>query len=135
MLTYRVSWGRGDGAAVVTTAAELDATLDVITTSPAGLPYSVSVYVDDDSDFPPMIDICIGDARRSFAYHVGADGSSAWGYEPGVKPQADLVFDYAGQATDAWPAWTRVTPRAARRAAREFVNRAGARPTTLEWNR
>jgi hypothetical protein len=134
MTTYRVSWGRGDGAAVVTTVAELDAVLDTITTGPTGLPYSVSVFVDNGDDFPPMIDICVGDPDTSFAYHVAADGSSAWGYEPGVPPQADLVFDYAGQATDAWPERTRVTPGAARQAAREFVTLDGERPVNLQWD-
>ena len=134
MTTYRVSWGRGDGAAAVTSTVELDAVLDTITTGPTGLPYSVSVFVDNDDDFPPMIDICIGDPEKSFVYHVGAEGSSAWGYELGVQPQNDLVFDYAGQATDAWPERTRVTPRAARQAAREFVGRDGARPTSLQWD-
>ncbi|MEO3926067.1 Imm1 family immunity protein [Micromonosporaceae bacterium B7E4] len=133
MTIYHVGWGRGVGAAQVSTMAELDAVLDSIVVGAEGLPYSVSIVAPDGSDFPPMLEICIGNPARSFVYHVGDDGSSAWAYEPGLPPGPDFLFDYGGVVTEAWPERTRVTPSAARAAAREFIG-SGSRPDNLSWD-
>jgi hypothetical protein len=133
-MTYQVGWGRGVGAATVITGAELDAVLDRIEVPPGGLPYCVSVVAADGSDFPVMLEICVGHPTRSFVYHVGADGTSAWGYQPDVPDGPEFTFDYGGVATDAWPERTRLSPEAAREAAREFIAGGGRRPTTLAWD-
>jgi hypothetical protein len=132
-MTMRVGWGNGAGAAEVTGSADLDAVLDTI--QPGGLPYCVSVVVpDDEVDFPVLLEICVGHPDRSFVYHVGADGSSAWGYEPDLEPIAPFDFDYCGQFTETWPERTQVTLATARAAAREFVTTGGCRPTCLSWH-
>jgi hypothetical protein len=133
-MTYQVGWGRGVGAAEVATATQLDAVLDTIHVTPGELPYCVSIVVPDGSDFPVMLEICIGHPDRSFAYHVDADETSAWAYQPDLSPGPDFLFDYAGVATEAWPERTRLTPAAARSAAREFVTSGGRRPTGLTWD-
>ena len=121
-MTYRVGWG-GAGSAVVDTADELDKVLDDITIGPDTLPYCVSISVAaDDSLIPVMLQICVGHAERSFAFHVAGDDSAAWGYESAVDGGLEFVFDYSGVPTDTWLERTRVTPRAARQAAREFVS-------------
>jgi hypothetical protein len=133
-MTFLVGWGRDVGSAQVTTAAELDQVLDGIEAEPSNLPFSVSIVLADGSELPPLLELGVGHPDRSFAYHVGADGTSAWAYQPGVTPVEGFIFDYGGVATDAWPERTRVTPSAVRAAAREFVTTGGHRPTSLQWN-
>lgn len=134
MIIYHVGWGRGAGTAQVSTAAELDAVLDSIVVAPQGLPYSVSIVAPDGPDFPPMLEICVGHPERSFLYHVGDDGGRAWAYQPDLPPGSEFLFDYGGVATDAWPERTRVTPSAARDAARRFIASGGKRPRNLSWD-
>jgi Immunity protein Imm1 len=134
MTTYHVGWGRGVGAAQVSIAAELDVVLDGVVVGPDGLPYSVSIVAPDGSDFPPMLEICVGHPERALLYHIGDDGSSAWGYQPDLPPGPAFLFDYGGVATEAWPERTRVTPSAARSAARRFITSGGGRPDGLSWD-
>jgi hypothetical protein len=133
-MTFYVSWGRGVGSAQVSTAADLDKVLDGIHMAPDGLPYSVSIFASDSSDIPVTLEIVVGHPDRSFAYHVAAEGSSAWGYQPDLSPVSGFLFDHGGVATEAWPERTRVTPTAARAAAREFVTTGGDRPSSLVWD-
>jgi hypothetical protein len=53
-----------------------------------------------------MLEIGIGHADRSFAYHVDADGDSAWGFQPDLQPVEGIVVNYAGTPTDVWPEHT-----------------------------
>jgi hypothetical protein len=133
-MTYQVGWGRDVGAATAATVAELNAILDGIQVAPDEMPYGVSIVLPDGSDFPVMLEICVGHPTRSFAYHVDADGTSAWGYQPEVPAGPEFAFDYGGVATDAWSERTRLTPEAAREAAREFVAGGGRRPANLAWD-
>ncbi|MEU7925055.1 Imm1 family immunity protein [Micromonospora sp. NPDC049107] len=133
-MSIDITWGRGDGAASVSTVAELNATLDTISHIPADrLPYCVTLIASGGGEFPVMLDICVGHAERSFVYHVAADGSSAWGYQPDLEPGPAFTFDYAGTPTDAWPERTRVTNATARHAARQFLTSRGQRPPALAW--
>ena len=134
-MTIEATWGRDAGTATIEDVAAFDAWCDTLPSSTTdALPYCVSLVIADGSDFPPMLEFCIGHAQRSFVYHVAADGTSAWGYQPELEPGPAFVFDYAGTPTDAWPERTRVTPTAARAAAREFIATAGHRPANLAWN-
>ncbi|MFB6393540.1 Imm1 family immunity protein [Polymorphospora lycopeni] len=132
-MTIQISWGRGAGSATVDSVTGLDTVLDSITPT-GGLPYCVSLIVPDGSDFPPMLQICVGHPERSFAYHVAADGSSGWAHQPELDNGPAFTFDYAGTPTDAWPERTRVTPAGARAAAREFLASGGGRPSNLAWD-
>lgn len=134
-MSYRVGWGRRVGSAVIDSAEELDAVLDGINPGPDDMPYCVSISVaEDNSTIPVMLQIGIGDPSHSFVFYVGKDDYAAWASLPDVDETTDLVIDYAGVATDMWPERTRVTPAAARRAAREFVTGGGSRPSGFEWS-
>ncbi|WP_328372879.1 Imm1 family immunity protein [Micromonospora zamorensis] len=133
-MSIDITWERGDSATSVSTVAALDATLDTISHAhTAHLPYCVTLVAPGGGDFPVMLDICIGHPERSIAYHVAADGSSAWGYQPDLKPGPTFTFDYAGTPTDAWPERTRLTNTTAREAARQFLATGGQRPRALAW--
>jgi hypothetical protein len=133
-MTIDITWGRGDGAATVASPAELDAVLDTVAQRDADdLPTCVTLVAPGGTDFPAMLDICVGHPERSFAYHVAADGSSAWGYEPDLDAGPAFTFDYAGAPTDAWPERARITNSTVRIAARQFLIKDGQRPTILSW--
>lgn len=134
-MTFRISWGgRTDGGEhTVHTADELDAALDQIAVPPGGMPYSVAIFDLGESSYP-LLEIGVGHSERSWAFHVAQDGDAAWGYQPEVEPMPGIIFDYAGQATEAWPERARLTPEAARAAAREFVASGGKRPASLSWD-
>ncbi|MBM0276975.1 Imm1 family immunity protein [Micromonospora tarensis] len=131
-MSIAITWGRGDGAASASTVAELDAALDTISHAhTAQMPHCVSLIAASGADFPVMLDICVGHSERSFVYHVAADGSSAWGYQPDPEPGPVFTFDYAGTPTDAWPERTRATNATARQAARQLLTSGGQRPAAL----
>ena len=135
MTTFDISWGTGGGASGIADVADLDRVLDGITVEPDGLPYSVAIFIPDDTTpYPVALEIGVGHPDRSFAFHVGGRDQAGWGREPSVREGDGMLVDYAGQATDLAPHQTQVTPGSARQAAREFVGTGGARPTNLEWD-
>lgn len=122
-------------AAGIATVTELDRVLDGITVEPDGLPYSVAIFIPDDTTpYPVTLEIGVGHPDRSFAFHVGGRDQAAWAHEPSVPEGDGMLIDYAGQATDLAPHQTQVTPVGARQAAREFVSTGGTRPTNLQWD-
>ena len=132
-MTIEATWDRGGGTASIEDVAAFDAWWDALPASTNdALPYCVSLVITAGSDFPPMLEFCIGHAERSFVYQLAADGTGAWGYQPDLEPGPAFVFDYAGTTTDAWPERTRVAPPAARAAARQFIATAGHRSTSCE---
>jgi len=133
--TFDISWGTGEGATGITTVADLDRVLDTITVEPDRLPYSVAIIVPDDGNpYPVTLEIGVGHAHRSFAFHVAGRDEAAWAYEPAVPETDGMLVDYAGQATDLAPHQTRVMPDTTRQAARQFVSTGGSRPTNLQWD-
>ncbi|MEV7990171.1 Imm1 family immunity protein [Micromonospora sp. NPDC085948] len=132
-MSIDITWRRGDGAASVSTIAELDAMLDTISQAHTEqMPYCVTLVAPGGAEFPVMLGICIGRPDRSLGYHVAADGS-AWGYQPDLEPGPAFTFGYAGTPTDAWPERTRVSDATARQAARQFLTSGGQRPPALAW--
>jgi hypothetical protein len=126
-----VQWA-GRPAQTVTGVEELDTVLDGIERD--GRPVTVDLF-DPERDDPwgdrVLIQIGVGHADRSF---VMFDADGAWGLEPALPLAPDPVwFDYGGTPTEYGPSRTRITPAAARQAAREFLDREGARPTCVEW--
>jgi hypothetical protein len=135
LTSFDVTWGSNEGAATVTTVTELDEVLDSIPAAPGQLPYSVAIIIPDPvQPYPVTLEIGIGDPQRSFAFYVGGRDDAAWAYEPALPAGAGMLINYAGQATDLAPHQVRVTPAAARQAARLFVSSGGQRPTNLEWD-
>lgn len=140
-MSYEVIWGDGH-MRMVSTADELDAVLGEVAAQADrnNLPFSVTVipkgyegtsYFDD--DFPDCIEIGVGHPERSFIQWHGECGGYA--FEPGLDPGPEGVrYDYGGQPVYPEPSQLRVTPRAARLAAGEFV-RTGRRPTGVSWDR
>lgn len=136
-MNYQVSWGRDTGHATVTTTTELDHILDTIQPIDGDIAYNVGITATDlphAGTVPPLLEIAIGHPERSFVYHVGADGTSAWGHEPDLEPREGVYADYGGVVTESWPERARVLPATARRAAREFVEHGARRPACLRWD-
>jgi hypothetical protein len=82
----------------------------------------------------PALEIGVGHPERSFVVWLGPGGGL--GVEPAAPPWPEdapaIGFDYGGDAVFINADRGRVTPAAAREAAREFV-RTGRRPTCIEW--
>jgi hypothetical protein len=135
-MSYQVSWGRDVGSATISTIAELDAVLDTIGPVEEDIAYSVGITALDvahTATIPPLLEIGIGHPHRSFVYHVGADGTSAWGFQPGLAATPEVYADYGGVVSEVWPERARVTPATARQAAREFLTNGVQRPACLRW--
>jgi hypothetical protein len=139
-VSYVVTWGRGHHRPV-TTAAELDAALDEATRP--GVPQVVGIYPPEhfnrdaspwDEPLPPALQIGVGHPDLAFVVWLAPDGGI--GIEPDATPwpngARDIAFDYAGDPIFVGPDRARVSPPAARAAAREFVT-TGHRPTCLDW--
>jgi hypothetical protein len=98
-MTIDVTWGRGEGGASVTTAAELDALLDTIPRADAaGIPYCVTLVVPGSSDFPVMLDICVGHPERSFVYQRRCRRQQRLGIPTGPRTRARLHLRLRGHS-------------------------------------
>ena len=139
-MTHIVTWGR-DHRRTVSNVHELDAVLDEIAST--GTPTSVGIYPPDELDKdaspwddPPTsaLEIGVGHRDRSFAIWLGPDAAIATAPAAGPWPGGaqDIAFDYGGDPVFAGPDRARITPSAARDAARQYV-RTGTRPTSVEW--
>lgn len=136
-MSYQVSWGRDVGSATISTIDELNAVLDTIGPVEEDIAYSVAITALDvahTATIPPLLEIGIGHPQRSFVYHVGADGTSAWGYQPDLPATPDVYADYGGVVSELWPERARVTPTTARQAAQQFLTNNAQRPTCLRWD-
>lgn len=122
MTEVTVSWGR-DNRRSVTTPTELDAVLDEVEQlrGDCDLPYAVNVH-QNNRDLP-AVQLGVGYSDRAFLLRIQPGGD--YDIDP-TLPELDdvLEWDYGGQATEVPPEWTRVTPAAAREAAREYVRTA-----------
>ena len=140
-MTYLVEWGRDDaepdrhGRRRVDTAADLDAALDAITASAtrSDKRFAALILPDVDlDDLPPALHIGIGHPERSYAQWISRDGGG-YAIEPDLSPWPDeITFDHGGQPCFMQPRETRLSPSAARAAAREYVA-TGQRPRGVEW--
>jgi hypothetical protein len=122
----------------VQTVEELDTVLDRIERQRGtdGLPFVVDITDDREFvGFPVGLHMSIGGQHRAKVFWNGTPaGGSGIGVEPGVSPWdgEPIAFDYGGMPTEETPDTLRVTPKAARQAAREFIE-TGQRPTCLTW--
>jgi hypothetical protein len=138
-----VSWD-GPGArhpdrgneVVVTTVAELDAVFARVEAQAAeeDLPYGVQVW---NQDMQASVMLGLGHPERTFLDWLDRGGphgsANRYGVQPGTVPiEESLGFDIFGHWSERGPKRTRVTPAAAKDAAREYLHTA-ARPTNVEW--
>jgi hypothetical protein len=136
---YTVTWGYDENADTgqftteVSTIEELDAVLDRVAAEAAASPQLLDIYPAGWSGLvPPGLQLGIGHPDRATVVYADADGS-AYGFDPALPEWPEPIsFDYGGQWTELDPKRTRVTPEAARQAAREYVE-VGERPTSVEW--
>ena len=140
-MTYTARWGRGNTRSLAT-ADDLDALFDEITSS--GRPQTVTIYppgYQDDPDASPWdapppqaLEVGIGHHERAYVRWL-ADGSI--GEQPDAPPWPegvdDIAFDYGGDPVFCGPDRARVSPEAARDAAREYLQ-TGQRPNRLSWS-
>lgn len=136
-MTHIVAWGLDETLperqprVPASTIVELDEVLDRIAAAPE--PTAVDIIP---ADIPPgerrLLQIGLGHPQRSFVFYLGAP-AGGYARESGVPEwDEEIVFDHGGEPTEYLPEWTRVTPMAAREAAREYL-RTGTRLTLLGW--
>jgi hypothetical protein len=127
---YTLHWGR-DNARRISSVADLEGLLSFLATVRGrdGAPHGV--------DLVPAgaagggLQLGIGHPHRAFVVWLDTAG---FGIDDNVEPWPEPIgFDCGADVTDFKPAWTRVTPRLAVQAAREYVL-TGAMPTCLRFD-
>jgi hypothetical protein len=121
---------------VVTTVAELDAAFARVEAQAAedGVPYGVQVW---NPDLRASVMLGLGQNERTFLDWLDRSEphgrANRYAVQPGTEPiEESLGFDVFGHWSERGPKRTRVTPAAAKDAAREYL-RTAARPTNVEW--
>ncbi len=129
-MRYTLHWGR-DNARRISSVADLDGLLSFLSTVRGhdGAPHGV--------DLVPAgaagggLQLGVGHPHRAFV--VWLDGG-CYGIDDGLEPWPEPIgFDCGADVVDFKPAWTRVAPRMAVQAAREYVL-TGAMPTCLRFD-
>ncbi|MGC9667746.1 Imm1 family immunity protein [Planosporangium sp. 12N6] len=136
-MRYTLHWGP-DNARRITTVAELEGLLSFLTTVRGrdGAPHGVDLLpagVDEGG-----LQLGIGHPQRAFVVWLDAGAAPGTGGSYGIDDDLEawpepIGFDCGVDVVDFKPAWTRVTPRQAVQAAREYVV-TGARPTCLRFD-
>jgi len=137
---YTLHWGR-DNARRISSVADLEGLLSFLTTvrGREGAPHGV--------DLMPAgaagggLQLGVGHPHRSFVVWLDADanhsivpGHGGYGIDDDLDPWPEPIgFDCGADVIDFKPAWTRVSPRSAIQAAREYVL-TGAMPTCLRFD-
>ena len=138
MTRYEISWGYDPHIVrFVESVNELDVVLDEATQSQDedGLHFVIDLVDPDrkqgEIDIPLGLHFGIG---PGYAKVIWTGPGENIGFESGIEPYGGVLpeFDYGGVPTEETPGTLRVSPAAAREAAREFVE-SGQRPTCLEW--
>lgn len=140
MTTFTLEWGWGE-TTQVSTVDELDAALDSIATNldPDGDLDGMKVTILADGrafgPLPVAVEIALGHPGRSSLLYLGPEGVGT-GFDPAlpVWGGGPVWFDANGVPVDYDADRLRLTPEAARIAAREFVASDGHRPTCVSWD-
>ena len=138
MTPYVVAWGvdetsdTGQHTIEVSTPEELDATLDRAV-SESEHPVLVDIYPADWTGLvPPGLQLGLGHPERAILVYADAEGS-AYAMDPALPDWPEsIAFEYGGQPSDVDPHRLRMTPKAARAGAREYVE-TGERPGGVAW--
>ncbi|GAA1819704.1 hypothetical protein GCM10009835_44970 [Planosporangium flavigriseum] len=135
---YTLHWGR-DNARRLATVAELDGLLSFLTTVRGrdGAPHGVDLLPAGATG--GGLQLGIGHPHRAFvvwldASETGPAAGGSYGIDDDLEAWPEPIgFDCGVEVVDFKPAWTRVTPRQAMEAAREYML-TGARPTFLRFD-
>jgi hypothetical protein len=128
---FTAYWGR-DNSARICGQAELRELLMFLRAVPGrgGAPHAVDLLpagVDEGG-----LQFGIGHPERAFV--LALDGAGGYAVQPQLAPWPEpIAFDCGNEIVDFKPAWTRVTPEDAIRAAQEYV-RTGLRPDWLVFD-
>ncbi|HEV7965105.1 MAG TPA: Imm1 family immunity protein [Actinoplanes sp.] len=130
-------WGR-DNARRISTVAELEGLLSFLATIRGrdGAPHAVDLLPAGATE--GGLQLGIGHPRRAFAVWLGGDdtvsGRGSYGIDDDLEAWPEPIsFDCGVEVVDFKPAWTRVTPEQAMRAAREYML-TGTKPTCLRFD-
>jgi hypothetical protein len=127
---YTLHWGR-DNARRISTVADLEGLLSFLATlrGREGAPHGVDLLPAGAA--AGGLQLGIGHPQRAFAIWLD---DAAYGIDDDLEAWPEPIgFDCGREVIDFKPAWTRVTPRLALQAAREYVL-TGARPTCLRFD-
>ncbi|GII23004.1 Imm1 family immunity protein [Planosporangium mesophilum] len=135
-MRYTLHWGR-DNARRIATVAELDGLLSFLTTVRGrdGAPHGVDLLPAGATE--GGLQLGLGHPQRAFAIWLdGAAGAGrgSYGIDDDLEAWPEPIgFDCGIEVVDFKPAWTRVTPEQAIRAATEYMV-TGAKPTCLRFD-
>ncbi|NJC74139.1 hypothetical protein HC031_31160 [Planosporangium thailandense] len=138
-MRYTLHWGP-DNARRITTVAELEGLLSFLATVRGrdGAPYGVDLLPAGATG--GGLQLGIGHPHRAFVVWldavggVGPGAGGSYGIDDDLEAWPEPIgFDCGAEVVDFKPAWTRVTPRQALEAAREYMM-TGARPTILRFD-
>jgi hypothetical protein len=137
---FTLHWGR-DNARRIATVAELEGLLSFLTTvgGREGAPHGVDLLPAGATE--GGLQLGIGHPHRAFVVWLDAGsstdpvvGGGSYGIDDDLEAWPEPIgFDCGVEVIDFKPAWTRVTPRQAVEAAREYML-TGARPTSLRFD-
>lgn len=121
---------KATGPAVVHTPAELGAVLDTVVGWNA--PITVQLLIHGDPGHA-VLDVGL-DARtgRGVLYYSGPDAPDACISKGADTTEPPPLYYFTGSDTE-FPADAEIPLSEARRAAHEYMNTGGARPTEIEW--
>jgi hypothetical protein len=127
---YTLHWGR-DNARRISSVADLEGLLSFLATlrGREGAPHGVDLLPAGAAG--GGLQLGIGHPQRAFAIWLD---DAAYGIDDDLEAWPEPIgFDCGREVIDFKPAWTRVTPRLALQAAREYVL-TGVRPTCLRFD-
>jgi Immunity protein Imm1 len=128
---YTLHWGR-DNARRISSVADLEGILSFLATlrGQEGAPHGVDLVAAGVAG--GGLQLGIGHEHRSFAVWLGPGGG--YGIADDLEPWPEPIgFDCGREVVDFKPAWTRMTPRLAVQAAREYVL-TGEMPTCVRFD-
>jgi Immunity protein Imm1 len=128
---YTLHWGR-DNARRISSVADLEGILSFLATlrGQEGAPHGVDLVAAGAAG--GGLQLGIGHEHRSFAVWLGP--GAGYGVVDDLEPWPEPIgFDCGREVVDFKPAWTRITPRLAVQAAREYVL-TGEMPTCVRFD-
>jgi hypothetical protein len=136
---YTLHWGP-DNARRISTVAELEGLLSFLTTVRGrdGAPHGIDLLPAGETG--GGMQLGIGHPHRAFVVWLdagddaGPGACGSYGIDDDLEAWPEPIgFDCGPEVIDFKPAWTRVTPRQAVEAAREYML-TGAKPTFLRFD-
>ena len=130
-MRYMVHWGL-DNAERISSSAQLERLLTFLRSVRGrdGAPYSIDLIPAGAGN--GGLQLGIGHPDRAFV--LALDDAGGFGLQDEMEPWPEpITFDCGPVVLDFKPAWTRIKPSTAIRAAHEYVG-TGARPTCLRFD-